>query len=87
MEDLSMNRRQLSIKHCAVAYLLNQELGYTQAAIASLMGVSQSTISNMIKEFAYQQRIKNLENELEEARNIIEAQNLLPQNETYFIES
>ena len=43
--------RRLTIKHSAIAYILNREMGYTQNAIAKLMGVSQGTVSNMIKEF------------------------------------
>ena len=43
--------RRLTIKHSAIAYILNREMGYTQSAIAKLMGVSQGTVSNMIKEF------------------------------------
>ena len=46
--------RRLTIKHSAIAYILNREMGYTQNAIAKLMGVSQGTVSNMIKEFELQ---------------------------------
>ena len=37
--------RRLTIKHSAIAYILNREMGYTQNAIAKLMGVSQGTVS------------------------------------------
>ena len=74
--------RRLTIKHSAIAYILNREMGYTQSAIAKLMGVSQGTVSNMIKEFEYQ--IRNLQKDLDDARAIIEKQKLLPQNEDYF---
>ena len=53
-------------------------------AIAKLMGVSQGTVSNMIKEFEFQTKIRNLQKDLDDARAIIEKQNLLPQNEDYF---
>ena len=53
-------------------------------AIAKLMGVSQGTVSNMIKEFELQTKIRNLQKDLDDARAIIEKQNLLPQNEDYF---
>ena len=53
--------RRLTIKHSAIAYILNREMGYTQSAIAKLMGVSQGTVSNMIKEFEYQREIRNLQ--------------------------
>ena len=76
--------RRLTIKHSAIAYILNREMGYTQNAIAKLMGVSQGTVSNMIKEFEYQREIRNLQKDLDDARAIIEKQNLLPQNEDYF---
>ena len=59
-------------------------MGYTQNAIAKLMGVSQGTVSNMIKEFELQTKIRNLQKDLDDARAIIEKQNLLPQNEDYF---
>ncbi|MCB5484094.1 helix-turn-helix domain-containing protein [Blautia faecis] len=76
--------RRLTIKHSAIAYILNREMGYTQNAIAKLMGVSQGTVSNMIKEFEFQTKIRNLQKDLDDARAIIEKQNLLPQNEDYF---
>ena len=76
--------RRLTIKHTAIAYILNREMGYTQSAIAKLMGVSQGTVSNMIKEFEYQREIRNLQKDLDDARAIIEKQKLLPQNEDYF---
>ena len=76
--------RRLTIKHSAIAYILNREMGYTQSAIAKLMGVSQVTVSNMIKEFEYQREIRNLQKDLDDARAIIEKQKLLPQNEDYF---
>ena len=76
--------RRLTIKHSAIAYILNREMGYTQNAIAKLMGVSQGTVSNMIKEFDLQTKIRNLQKDLDDARAIIEKQNLLPQNEDYF---
>ena len=76
--------RRLTIKHSAIAYILNREMGYTQSAIAKLMGVSQWTVSNIINEFDYQREIRNLQKDLDDARAIIEKQNLLPQNEDYF---
>ena len=76
--------RRLTIKHSAIAYILNREMGYTQSAIAKLMGVSQGTVSNMIKEFEYQREIRNLQKDLDDARAIIEKKKLLPQNEDYF---
>ena len=78
--------KKLSTKHYAIAFVLNSEMGYTQKEIATLMKVSQSTISNMIKEFEYQKQIYGLQQELNNAREIIEKKNLLQKNDTYFIE-
>ena len=55
--------RRLTIKHSAIAYILNREMGYTQNAIAKLMGVSQGTVSNMIKEFELQTIMENIQAE------------------------
>lgn len=70
--------RKLSLQHMAVAYILNEELHYNQTDIARLMQVSQGTVSNMIKEFKYQQQLHNLQKELDEARQILANNNLLP---------
>lgn len=67
-------RKLLTDKHAAMAYVLNKEMGYTMTKIAALMDVSQPTISNMIKDFTYQLRIRNLENELSEARYALQMQ-------------
>lgn len=71
-------RTLLTIREGAIAYSLNVECGYTQSNIAKLMGVSQSTVSNMIKEFTYQRQIHDLEEELAEARMEIKQHNVLP---------
>lgn len=80
-----MRTRKLSLKHSAIAFVLNTEMGYSQKGIATLMGISQSTVSNMIREFSYKQQINSLEQELLEARQIIYQNNILPQNEDYFV--
>ena len=67
-------KKILTDKHAAMAYVLNKEMGYTMVKIAALMDVSQPTISNMIKDFTYQLRIRNLENELSEARYELQMQ-------------
>ena len=59
---------KMTEKHKAMAYVLNREFHYSMVKIGDLMGVSQSTISSSIKDFEYQLVIKNLENELNEAR-------------------
>lgn len=49
-----------------LAYVLNKHMNfqYTMARIGLLMNVSQSTISNAIKEVEYLRVIRNLEQEL-----------------------
>lgn len=59
---------KMTERHKAMAYVLNREFGYPMTAIATLMGVAQSTISNAIKDFEYQRLIRNLEQELNNAR-------------------
>ena len=76
--------RKLSMQHMAVAYLLNAELHYNQADIAKLMRVSQGTISNMIRDFKYQMQLQNLQKELDNARQILAENNLLPDNSNFF---
>ena len=76
--------RKLDLRHAAVAYLLNKELGYNQSEIGKLMKTSQGTISNMIKEFEYESKINNLQKELSEARQIIQDNHLLPNNDDFF---
>ena len=41
-------------------------------------------MQSQIKEFELQTKIRNLQKDLDDARAIIEKQNLLPQNEDYF---
>ena len=59
---------KMTERHKAMAYVLNREFGYPMTAIATLMGVAQSTISSAIKDFEYQRLIRNLEQELKNAR-------------------
>ncbi len=59
---------KMTEKHKAMAYVLNKEFGYTMVNISKLMNVSQSTISSAIKDFEYKRNIRNLENELKNAR-------------------
>lgn len=55
---------KLTPKHKTMAYILWYEFGYSMADIGNLMKVSQSTISNAIKQVEYERRLHNLENEL-----------------------
>lgn len=59
---------KMTERHKAMAYVLNREFGYSMVDIGKLMKVSQSTISSAIKDFEYQRLIKNLEEELRNAR-------------------
>lgn len=60
-------QRKMSREHAIMAYVLNDHFRYSQAAIAQLMKVSQSTISNAIREVSYWRTIQNLQQELQEA--------------------
>lgn len=64
---------KMTERHKAMAYVLNKEFGYPMTAIGTLMGVAQSTISSAIKDFEYQRLIKNLEQELDNARMELKA--------------
>jgi hypothetical protein len=59
---------KLTPKHKTMAYILWYEFGYSMADIGNLMRVSQSTISNAIKQVEYERRLHNLENELNSAK-------------------
>lgn len=77
--------RKLSLKHAAVAYLLNKEMGYTQSKISNLMDVSQGTVSNMIKDFEHEMQVRSLQHELDQAYQIIKNNNLLPGDDDFFV--
>lgn len=78
-------KTRLTKKHKLMAYVLNQEFGYTQSEIGNLMKVNQSTISNAVKEIGYEKEIHDLKMELEEARN--ELQKTLPSPNPLIIEA
>ena len=71
---------KMTKKHKMIAYLLNkdEDFGYSQEKIATLMGVSQSTISNAVKEIEYLRRISNLEKALSQVRMELIQQGVLP---------
>lgn len=64
--------RKMTEKHQAMEYVLYYEFSYQQNDIAKLMGVSASTISTSIKEFAYKRQINDLNYKLEEAHRDLE---------------
>ena len=61
-------RLKMTMKHKAMAYLLNKDMRYSMKKIAQLMDLSPSTISKGIKEFEYEKMIYDLRNELENAK-------------------
>ena len=77
---------KMSDRHKVMAYVLYNEFGYRQSAIAQLMQVAQSTIANAVKEVSFRLTIQNLEKELQEARYQLEQQGLLPETPTLYIE-
>lgn len=67
-------KKKMSDKHKLMAYVLstdvdlNRDKNITQKEIANLFGVSQSTVSQAIKESIIRQRIHELEKELSVAK-------------------
>lgn len=77
---------KMTEKHKVLAYVLNKEMGYTQSAIGKLMGISQATVSNMCKEMIFKVRIQNLDQELQEARILIQQKGLSFSEPVYFVD-
>ncbi len=73
--------RRLTIKHSAIAYILNREMGYTQSAIAKLMDVKLEPINA---------RLDKIEEEARHTRVLIENQdhkiNLIAEQHSEIIE-
>lgn len=67
-------KKKMSDKHKLMAYVLstdldlNRDKNITQKEIANLFGVSQSTVSQAIKESIMRQRICELEKKLSSAK-------------------
>jgi predicted transcriptional regulator len=61
---------KMTPKHKLMAYVLTRDpdFAYTQGKVAELFGVSQSRISESVKEIEYQRQISLLENELAQTR-------------------
>ena len=57
-------------KHKFMSYVLNndEDLNVSTTKIAEMFAVSQSTVSNAIKDVRYELKIKNLEKELSMAK-------------------
>lgn len=63
-----MMQRKMSREHAVMAYVLNDHFRYSQAAIAQLMKVTQSTVSNAIRDVKYWRTVENLQAELYDAK-------------------
>ncbi len=62
-------KRLMTEKHQLMAYVLNKIFHYTMSDIANLMKVSQSTISNAIRDVEYRRTIQDLQDELDRTQN------------------
>lgn len=65
---------KMSEKHKLAAYLLNDELGYSQKNIAGLMKVSQGCVSMAVKDARHLLKEKKLESELRKVRQELSEQ-------------
>ena len=67
-------KQKMSEKHKLMAYVLstdadlNRHKNITQSEIAKILGVSQSTVAQSIKEVKFRRRIDELEKELSQAK-------------------
>jgi predicted transcriptional regulator len=59
-------------KCMVAAYALVNNFGATQAAVAEVMGCSQGTVANWVKEVGYRKEISGLKNELVAANGYID---------------
>lgn len=78
---------KMTDKHKYLVYVLHKEFGYRQTTIAKLMQISQSTVANSYKEICFRVSIQNLENELQEARDLVFAQGLIPESPKFYLEN
>jgi predicted transcriptional regulator len=64
------------------AYALVTKFGSKQKDVAAVLGCSQATIASWVKEIGYQNEIKGLNSELEDANEYIhELQHMLPHDD------
>ncbi|MFA0946106.1 MULTISPECIES: helix-turn-helix domain-containing protein [Pseudomonas syringae group] len=59
-------------KCMVAAYALVKNYGATQATVATVMGCSQATVANWVKEVGFQKEISGLKGELTGAREYID---------------
>lgn len=60
-------------KCMVAAYALLKNFGANQEAVARVMGCSQGTIANWVKEVGFRKQISGLKNELETANDYIKS--------------
>lgn len=70
--------KKMTDKHKYTAYVLNKDFGYTKTRTGEIMGVSQSTISNAVKEIEYRIRTENLKDEFQEAWEALKEKGYTP---------
>lgn len=81
-------KRKLSDKKKCMAYVLNRDpdFGYSQKKISEMMDVSQSTISNAIDDVTHWLEIRDLTQQLNEARRQLAEQGLLPEKPILYLD-
>lgn len=82
-------KKKMTQKHKAMAYVLNQDESFnkSQSEIAKFFGVSQSRISEGIKDIKSEITIRDLTRELDEARQTLAEHKLLPQSPILYIDA
>ncbi|MCU9947890.1 helix-turn-helix domain-containing protein [Pseudomonas sp. PDM13] len=60
-------------KCMVAAWALVEHYGASQADVAKVMGCSQPTIANWVKDVRYRKEISGLQNQLAEANDLIES--------------
>lgn len=80
--------RKLNDKQKCMAYVLNQDsdFGYSQKKISAMMGVSQSTISNAIDDVAHWLEIRDLTQQLDDAKRQLADLGVLPEPPVLYLE-
>jgi len=82
---------KMTLKHKLMAYVLTQDadFSYSQNEVAKLLNISQSRISESVKDIKYQMTIRNLEKEIENTKNKLMQHEAISLNEPeiYFLNS
>lgn len=74
-------KKKMTDKHKMMAYVLNkdEDFNFPMKKIGDMMGVSQSTVSNSVKEVEFRNEIHNLKIELDEAKTQLIDNGIEPQ--------